>query len=202
MTNDELRTILRDEIGGAFVGLKDEVRDTLGVFRSEMREEMRDTLGVFRSEVREEMSTFKGEMREEMNTAIQAGETRMTQHIDQVQKNVLEVKGNVALLDQKVDTLDHKINAVDRRVTVLDRKVDQFSDVLNETTVTIADMQQSLFNLENKVDMYHATVKQEILRIDTAIQALVQQVFEMNRRLTTHIATPWNKAHPDPNSAA
>src|SRR5260370_268678 len=175
MTNDELRTILREEIGGAFVGFREEMRDTLGVFR--------------------------GEMREEMNAAIQASETRMTQRIEQVQKNVLEVKGNVALLDQKVGTLDHKINAVDRRVTVLDRKVDQFSDVLNETTVTIADMQQSLFNLENKVDTYHATVKQEILRIDTAIQALVQQVFEMNRRLTTHIATPWNKAHPDPNSA-
>jgi len=90
MINEELRTILREEIGGAFVG-----------FREEMNS--------FKGEVNTSFSAFKSEMREEMNTAIQASETRMTLHmdqrIDQVQKNVLEVKGNVALLDQKVDTV-------------------------------------------------------------------------------------------------
>lgn len=123
--------------------------------------------------MREEMGSFKDEM---------------TQRMDQMQKNMLEVKGNVALLDQKVGILDHKVT--------------QCSEVLNETTIKIAEMQNGFYNLENKMDTFQIETKKEIQRIDAAIQALIQQVFDLNRRLNAHIATPWNKAHPDPNSAA
>jgi len=63
-------------------------------------------------------------------------------------------------------------------------------------------MQQSMFNLENKVDTYHTSTKQGAVRSDAAVQEFGQQVLDLNHRLTNHIATPWNKAHPDPNSAA
>lgn len=170
MSNDELRVIFREEIGGALVGFKEEVR----------------------GEMTAVLASFKGEMREEMAAVIQASEARMIQRIDQVQKNVLEVKGNVALLDQK---LDKTANELGQRIKEVDQKVDQCSDVLNDVTIKIAEMQTSFYSLENKVDMFQSETRK-------AHQALSQQISETNRRLDEHIATPWNKTHPEPGSAA
>jgi uncharacterized coiled-coil DUF342 family protein len=180
MTNDEIRAIFREEMGT----LKTELREEMGTLRIELREEM----GTLKTELREEMGTLKTELREEMGTLrielreeIHASETRMIRRVDGVQKNVIEIKGDLV---------------------VLGGKIDQCTQVLDEATVKIADMQESLFNLENKVDAYQAMHKQEILRIDAAISAVIQQVFELNRLLNAHIATPINKAHPGPDSAA
>lgn len=206
MTNEELRTILREEISGAFVGFRGEMHEEMSAFRGEMREEigafkgeMREEMSSFKGEMRGEMSSFKGEMREEIHVAISASETRMVQHIDE---RLLPVNTRLDSIENRASGIQRNTLEIKGDLAVLGRKVDQCTQVLDETTIKIADMQHSLFNLENKVDTYQTTIKQEILRIDTAIQALVQQVFEMNRRLATHIATPWNKAHPDPNSAA
>lgn len=169
MTNDEFMVILREEL----VGLQGRVRD-----------DVQEVLGVFKVEMREEMGAFRTEMRGEINTAVQASEARMTQRMDQMQQNILEIKGNVALLDNKVD---------------------QFSLVLDETTIKIASIQNDLYNLENKLDTHinvTMQMKQHMQHIDTAVQTLIQQVFDINRRLFAHIATPWDKAHPGPNSAA
>lgn len=130
-------------------------------------------------------------MRGEIHAAVQASEARMNLRFDQMQKNLLEVKGNVALLDSKVDKLDHK--------------VDQFALVLDETTIKIASMQNDIYNLENKLDTHiemTAQLKRDVQRIDATVQKLVQQIFELNRRLLLHIATPWDQAHPGPNPAA
>ena len=217
MTNEELRTILREEISGAFVGFRGEMHEEMSAFRGEMREEigafkgemreemssfkgeMRGEMSSFKGEMRGEMSSFKDEMREEIHVAISASETRMVQHIDE---RLLPVNTRLDSIENRASGIQRNTLEIKGDLAVLGRKVDQCTQVLDETTIKIADMQHSLFNLENKVDTYQTTIKQEILRIDTAIQALVQQVFEMNRRLATHIATPWNKAHPDPNSAA
>lgn len=206
MTNEELRTILREEISGAFVGFRGEMHEEMSAFRGEMREEigafkgeMREEMSSFKGEMRGEMSSFKDEMREEIHVAISASETRMVQHIDE---RLLPVNTRLDSIENRASGIQRNTLEIKGDLAVLGRKVDQCTQVLDETTIKIADMQHSLFNLENKVDTYQTTIKQEILRIDTAIQALVQQVFEMNRRLATHIATPWNKAHPDPNSAA
>jgi chromosome segregation ATPase len=149
-----------------------------------LRAELAGFQGRIRDDVQEALGVFKVEMREEINTAVQASEARMIQRMDQMQKNILEIKGNVALLDNKVD---------------------QFSLVLDETTTKIASIQNDLYNLENKLDTHinvTMQMKQHLQRIDTAVQTLTQQVFEINRRLFAHIATPWDKAHPGPNSAA
>ncbi|MGH2508268.1 MAG: hypothetical protein ACRDHZ_12830 [Ktedonobacteraceae bacterium] len=202
MTNDELMVVLREELVGLQGRVREDVQEALGTFKVEMREEMR----TFKVEMREEMRTFKVEMREEMQSSlstfrteirgeihatVQASELRMTQRMDQMQKNILEIKGNVALLDNKVEKLDHK--------------VDQFAFVLDETTIKIASMQNDLYNLENKLDTHidmTTHMKKDIQRIDIAVQSLVRQVFELDRRLLAHIATPWDKAHPGPNPAA
>jgi chromosome segregation ATPase len=200
MADDETRVFLREELGTAF-----------GEMRTFFREELGTAFVVFRGEVQAAIQTAIQASEERMQAAIQASEERMqaaiqatNQHVDQVQQNVLELKGNVALLDQKVDRLDHKVNelegrigGLERRVDALDGKVGQMADVLDEVTVKFADMQQTMFNLENKVDTYHTTIKQDVTRADATVQVL-----DLNHRLTNHIATPWNKAHPDPNSAA
>lgn len=187
MTNDELIVILRGEFAGFQGRVRDDVQEALGVFKVEMREEINETLG-----------SFKVEMRKEINTAVQASEARITQRMDQMQKNILEIKGNVALLDNKIEKLEHKVDQ-------LEHKVDQFSLVLDEATIKIASIQNDLYNLENKLDTHIDVtmhMKQDIQRIDIAVQSLIQQVLEVNRRLLVHMATPWDKAHPGPNPAA
>jgi chromosome segregation ATPase len=175
MTNDEMRAMFREELGGVVVLLKDEMREELGSFKSVVLEEV----------------------------------AHINQRIDQVQKSVLEVKGNVAmldqkvdileqkvsLLDQKVDVLEQKVSVLDQRVVILDQRVTQCTDVLDEATVKIAEMQQSFCNLENKMDTFQKEAKKDN-------QALIQQIVEVNRRLDAHIATPWDKAHPSPGTAA
>jgi chromosome segregation ATPase len=182
MTNDEMRALFREELGGVVVLLKDEMREELGSFKSVVLEEVAH-----------------------INQRID----QVDQRIDQVQKSVLEVKGNVAmldqkvdileqkvsLLDQKVDVLEQKVSVLDQRVVILDQRVTQCTEVLDEATVKIAELQQSFYNLGNRMDTFQKEAKKDN-------QALIQQIVEVNRRLDAHIATPWDKAHPSPGTAA
>src|SRR5579883_1912852 len=175
MTNDEMRALFREELGGVVVLLKDEMREELGSFKSVVLEEVAH-----------------------INQRIDQVDQRIDQvdqRIDQVQKSVLEVKGNVAMLDQKVDILEQKVSVLDQRVVILDQRVTQCTEVLDEATVKIAELQQSFYNLENKMDTFQKEAKKDN-------QALIQQIVEVNRRLDAHIATPWDKAHPNPGTAA
>lgn len=187
MTSDEMRTFFREEINTAFTVFRGEIHSAIQASEERIIQRVDQRIDV---------------VQQDLNQRIDVVQQDLNQRIDVVQQSVLEVKGNVALLDQKVDKLDHKVNVLDSKVGALERKVEQVSEVLDEATVKIADMQQAMFNLENKVDTYHAAMKQDVLRTDATTQVLSQQVLDLNHRLTTHIATPWNKAHPDPNSAA
>jgi len=170
MTNDEMRAMFREELDGVVVLLKDEMREELGSLKSMVLEEVAH-----------------------INQRID----RVDQQTDQVQKSVLEVKGHVAtldqkvnileqkvsLLDQKVGVLGQKVSVLDQRVVILDQRIAQCTDALDEAAVKIAEMQQSLYNLENKMDSFQKEAKKDN-------QALVQQIVEMKRRLDAHIATP------------
>ena len=224
MTNDEIRAMFREELGGVVVLVKDEIvrsRDEMheemgsfksvvleemgsfksvvleevGSFKSEMREEM----GSFKSEMREEMGSFKSEVREEMGMAILASEARM---IDHMNERLLPVNNKLGMVEARAAAIQKHVIEIKGDLVNVGRKVDQCTQVLDETTMKVADMQQSLFNLENKVDTYQTNVKREILRIDTALQALVQQLSDMNRHLSVHISTSAKQAHPDPGAAA
>src|SRR5579883_540747 len=189
MTNDEMRALFREELGGVVVLLKDEMREELGSFKSVVLEEV----------------AHINQRIDQVDQRID----RVDQRIDQVQKSVLEVKGNVAmldqkvdileqkvsLLDQKVDVLEQKVSVLDQRVVILDQRVTQCTEVLDEATVKIAELQQSFYNLGNRMDTFQKEAKKDN-------QALIQQIVEVNRRLDAHIATPWDKAHPSPGTAA
>ena|SRR5579885_1500050 len=165
MTNDEMRAMFREELGGVVVLLKDEMREEMGSFKSVVLEEV--------AHINQRIDQVDQRI-DQVDQRID----RVDQRIDQVQKSVLEVKGNVAmldqkvdileqkvsLLDQKVDVLEQKVSVLDQRVVILDQRVTQCANVLDEVTVKIAEMQQSFYNLENKMDPFRKKRRRIIKR--------------------------------------
>ena len=248
MDDNELRSILREELGSFKAEVREEVSSTLAVFKGEMREEFGSALATFKGEMREEvnisLATFKGEIREEfgsfkaeMHLSMQASELRVARRMDALdgrmsffgtrmdaldkrmgtldkrmdgfdehmgtldkrmdalQKNILEVKDSVNLVDKKVDLLD-------QRVVVLHKDVDECTSLLQEAVVKFQEVQTSLFNLENKVDDHHLTMKRDIQCLDSGVQALQKQATETNRCLIAHMALPSMQTHLDTGAPA
>jgi chromosome segregation ATPase len=144
---------------------------------------LREDLIGFKTEIREDLIGFKTEIRGEINTAIQASEARMIERMDGIGK--------------RVDAVQESVREVKGDLVLLDNKVDQCVSLLGETVNKVAEQSQDLFNLENKMDNYHSVVRKDI-------QALAEQIAKTDKRLTNHINTPLNKAHPEaePGSAA
>jgi chromosome segregation ATPase len=164
----------------------------------ELRSILSETLGNFQEGMRKEFGHFQEGMRKEFASF----KAEVNQRMDTMQMTLLEVKGSVALVDYKVVALDKKVDGLDKKVDGLDKKVDGCISVLDEATKKIQEMQGDLINLDNKIDDRCTGLRQDILRVDTNVQTLHWQVIQMDRRLTTHINQPWNKAHREPGHPA
>ena len=207
MTNDELRTILREELDGALVGFRGEINAAVSASETRVIQRMDEGLLPIDGRlgnVEDRLGGMEGHMArmevrmDDMESSMGGMETRMSRmevHMD-------GTEGRLSGVESRTGAIQKHFREIKGDLAGVDKKLDQCTQVLDEAVTKITDAQQSLFNLENKVDAHYATIRREIIRIDTAIEALMRQMLDISRRLNAHITTSWNQAHPNPNATA
>ena len=172
--------------------------------------------------IREENTKLRTIVREETNAAVYASEQRIIAYVEQSEQHLSKrmdtLEQHFGVFEQRFDTLEQRIDELERHMIDRFERIEQaqrdmrleiamikgdisaLTSIMNDASFVINDLLQSQQAVEARVEEHIKTVSESLKQMGeyfaSSIRDMKEVMQEIDRRITRHMHTRLNDAHP------